>query len=45
MIHAFGKINAEHQKVVIPEITVFIRRSLPEKDSDFTDQEESLVLI
>ena len=43
--HAFGRINAEYQKLVIPAITVLMRRSLPEKESDFTDQEENFDLI
>lgn len=43
--HDFGRTNAEHQKVVMPDITVCIRRSLPEKERDFTDHEEKRILI
>lgn len=45
LMHAFGRMNAEHQKVVIPAITVLMRRSLPEKERDFTDQEENRAFI
>lgn len=38
-IHAFGSTKEEHQKVVIPEITVFISINLPENDSVLVDQE------
>lgn len=44
-MHDFGKINAEHQKVVIPEMIVLSRSNMPEKDNDFTDQDEKRFLI
>lgn len=44
-MHALGRIKAEHQKVVIPDITVLMSRSLPENDSVFIDQEENLDFI
>lgn len=43
--HAFGRTNEEHQKVVIPEITVLMNISLPENDKVLVDQELNLVLI
>lgn len=42
---ALGSIKAEHQNVVMPEMTVLIRRSLPANDRDFTVQEESRFFI
>ncbi|CAN7070247.1 unnamed protein product [Brassica oleracea var. botrytis] len=42
---ALGRIKEEHQKVVIPAMTVLLRRNLPEKERDFADQEENLALI
>lgn len=41
LMHALGRMNAEDQKVVMPDITVLIRRRRPEKDRDFTDQAEN----
>lgn len=42
---ALGSTNDEHQKVVIPEITVFISVNLLENYTIFVDQEEKRVLI
>lgn len=39
-MQALGRINEEHQKVVMPEITVLMRINLPEKEMVFVDQEE-----
>ena len=41
----FGSTNDEHQKLVMPEITVLMSNSLPENDKVFVDQEEKRVFI
>ncbi|KAG2297305.1 hypothetical protein Bca52824_043974 [Brassica carinata] len=38
---AFGRTKGEHQKFVIPAMTVLIKRSLPAKDKVLTVQEKS----
>ena len=45
LTHALGRINVEHQKVVIPAITVFISSNRPAKDRDLTLHDENFVLI
>lgn len=45
LMQAFGKMNAEHQNVIIPEMTILMRSKRPAKERDFSDQEESLFLI
>lgn len=42
---ACGRMKVEHQKVVMPVITVLISSSLPAKDKDFALHEESFVFI
>lgn len=39
---AFGRTKGEHQKFVIPAMTVLIKRSLPAKDKVLTVQEVNL---
>lgn len=39
-MQALGRMNEEHHKLVIPEITVLIKRSLPAKDRALIGQEE-----
>ncbi|KAL0876454.1 hypothetical protein Bca101_026159 [Brassica carinata] len=45
LFQALGKTKEEHQKVVMPAITVLMSVNLPAKDRDFEDQEEKRPLI
>ena len=45
LIQALGRMKAEHQNVVIPEITVLINNSRPAKDNAFELHDENLLLI
>lgn len=44
-IQPLGRMKVEHQNVVIPEMTVFIRSSLPTNDNALELQEESFLFI
>lgn len=41
LIQAFGRMKLEHQNFETPAMTVFISRSLPAKECDFSYQEEN----
>ena len=45
LMQAFGRMKAEHQKVLIPAITVFMNSCLPANERVFTDQDENLFFI